>query len=227
MLKHSLDKRIGFSTRNQVYSWLRENIISLELAPGRSISEKEISEMLQVSRTPVREAFMKLAQEELLEVYPQRGTFVSLIDLKHVEEVRFIREHLERAAVRVACEVLSKENLLQLKDNLAKQKQSVEEKNYTKLFELDEEFHYTIAVGSEKERIWSVIQQMNAHLNRIRVLSLAAHYNWELILEQHETIIYAIETRNPDLADQLMEEHLKKLTFEQESLTSEYMKYFK
>jgi DNA-binding GntR family transcriptional regulator len=228
MLNVDLKKKIHkYSTRDHVYEVLRENIISLELEPGRSISEKEISELLNVSRTPVREAFVKLAQEELLEVYPQRGTFVSLIDLHHVEEARFIREHLERAAVRVACEDFSKENIKKLEENLTLQRLCMVEKNFARLFELDEEFHFTIAMGCGKERIWAVIQQMNAHLNRIRMLSLAAHYNWDLILSQHEMIITAIKEKKPELADQVMEEHLKKLTFEQESLKVEYSKFFK
>lgn len=227
-MKVKNDKRVtNYSTRDRVYEILKENIISLELEPGRSISEKEVSDSLQVSRTPVREAFVKLSQEGLLEIYPQRGTFVSLIDLYHVEEARFIREHLERAAVRVACENLTKDHILKLEGNLLMQELCVEEKNYTRLFELDEEFHYTIAAGSGKELIWNVIQQMNAHLNRIRMLSLAANYNWELVLKQHKEIITAIKEKNLSLAEKVMEEHLKKLTFEQEDLKKDYKKFFK
>jgi GntR family transcriptional regulator, rspAB operon transcriptional repressor len=223
-----LKKKINnYSTREHVYGVLKEDIISLKLEPGRNISEKEISEMLQVSRTPIREAFVKLAQEGLLEVYPQRGTFISLIDLHHVEEARFIREHLERAAVRVACQTFPKEYLLKLEANLAMQKLYVEEKDYTRFFELDEEFHYTIAMGSGKELIWTVIQQMNAHLNRIRMLRLAANHNWGLILSQHEGIIEAIKEKDKNRAEQVMEDHLKKLRFEQEDLKKEYIKYFK
>lgn len=227
MLNMEIGKRVSYSTRDRVYEVLKENIISLRLEPGRSISEKEISEMLKVSRTPVREAFVKLTQEGLLEVYPQRGTFISLIDLHHVEEARFIREHLERAAVRVASKNFPNDYLVQLESNLHMQKNSVEEKNYTKLFELDEKFHHTIAVGSGKELIWSVIQHMNAHLNRIRMLSLAANYKWDLILLQHERVIEAIKSQQPDEAEKAMEEHLMKLTFEQEELKKEYKEYFK
>lgn len=228
MLNVDSRKKVNrYSTRDRVYEVLRENIISLELEPGRTISEKEVSESLKVSRTPVREAFVKLTQEELLDVYPQSGTFISLIDMYHVEEARFIREHLERAAVRVACQNFSKDHLIQLASNFNMQKRFVEEKNFTKFFELDEEFHYTIAIGCGKERIWTVIQQMNTHLNRIRMLSLAANYNWDLILSQHERIIKAITDKQPDKAEDVMEEHLKKLTFEQEDLKNEYQKYFR
>lgn len=216
-----------YSTRDHVYQVLKENIISLELEPGRSISEKEISELLSVSRTPVREAFVKLAQEELLEIYPQKGTTISLIDLKHVEEARFVREHLERAVVKEACLNFSNEYTCELESNLLLQKQCVLEKNYTKLFELDEKFHHNIALGAGKERIWTIIQQVNSHLNRIRMLSLAANYQWDVILSQHESIIEAIKNHDQEKADKVMEQHLKKLIFEQEELQSKYSNYFK
>ena len=178
--------------------------------------------MLQVSRTPVREAFVKLTQDGLLEIYPQRGTFVSLIDLKHVEEARFIREQLERAAVRVACEHFSPDDLQKLKENLAMQKHSVLENDYNRLFELDEQYHHTIVVGSGKQLIWSVIQHMKVHINRVRMLSLAANYNWDLILQHHEMIYEAIRQGDAKAADLAMKDHLQKLTFEQDELKKQY-----
>ena len=223
----NLSKRRNFSARDHVYETLKESIIKLELKPGQSVSEKEISELLNVSRTPVREAFVRLAQEELLEVYPQRGTFISLIDLDHVEEVRFIRELLERASARLAAENPEKVDFVLLRENLQRQRFCIYENNYMKLFELDEEFHYIISIGAEKPRIWSVLQNFNAHLNRIRMLSLAANYNWEQILSQHLVIAEAIERGAPALADEAMGEHLRKLRFELDSLKEEYPTYFK
>ncbi|GAA0381782.1 DNA-binding GntR family transcriptional regulator [Bacillus horti] len=228
MLNTELKKNFpSYSTRDQVYEILKENILSLKLAPGRVISEKEMSELLEVSRTPVREAFVRLAQEELLEIYPQRGTAISLIDLHYVEEARFLREHLERAIVKLACKRFSEDHLLRLEGNIAMLELCVKEKNYTKLFELDEEFHFTLASGCDKERMWNVIQQMSGDLKRIRMLSLVAEYNWDLILSQHKEIVAAIKEGNEAKADQVMEHHLKKLTFEQESLKNEYPHFFK
>ncbi|UUZ94098.1 GntR family transcriptional regulator [Paenibacillus sp. P25] len=101
--------------RDYVHETLRKNIMELKLEPGRFISEKEVIEMLQVSRTPIREAFVKLSQEELIETIPQKGSFISLIDLKLVEESRFVRETLERAVVRQACGMLKAEQMLRCK----------------------------------------------------------------------------------------------------------------
>jgi len=210
-----------------VYETLKENIVRLTLKPGQSISEKEISEMLEVSRTPVREAFVKLVQEELLEVYPQRGTFVSLIDLNHVEEVRFIRELLERASAKLAAENSEQVDISSLKENLQRQRFCIDEKNYEKFFELDEEFHYLISIGANKPRIWSVLQNYNAHLSRIRVLSLAANYSWEQLLSQHSAILGAIEKGNAEIAEEAMGYHLRKLRFELDDLKEQYPTYFK
>jgi DNA-binding GntR family transcriptional regulator len=80
------------SAREGVYAKLKEQILNLELPPGTALSEMESSLALGVSRTSVRESFVRLAQEGLVQVLPQRGTFVSLIDPALVEEARFMRE---------------------------------------------------------------------------------------------------------------------------------------
>lgn len=221
----SIRKVANYSTRDYVYDVLKEKIITLQFEPGQSISEKEISDLFQVSRTPVREAFLKLTQENLLDVYPQRGTFVSLIDLQQVEEARFIRESLEKSVVRIACEKATTEAIRQLEEIFEEQKRCVQNNDYNQLFKLDEQFHFFITQIADKELVWSVIQQMNAHLNRIRMLSLAANINWDLILDQHEQIIEALRTKNATAAEQVMEEHLKKLIFELEEIKSNFEKY--
>lgn len=140
----------ALSTRDIVYRSLKNQILLLELPPGTGISEKEISLKFSVSRTPVREAFVRLAQEGLLAVYPQRGTVVSLIDSELVEEARFMREHLERAVIREACNTFQARKLIDLKANLDKQKLCIEDQDYKEMFMLDEEFHHVIFMGCNK-----------------------------------------------------------------------------
>ncbi|RVI35555.1 GntR family transcriptional regulator, partial [Sinorhizobium meliloti] len=84
----------------QVYRILREQIIQAELAPGARISEAEIARSLSISRQPVREAFIKLAEEGLVQVLPQRGTYVTRISTASVMDVRFVREAIEADIVR-------------------------------------------------------------------------------------------------------------------------------
>lgn len=215
------------STREHVYHLLREQILELQLEPGASLSEKEISEKFQVSRTPVREAFLKLSQEGLLEVYPQKGTFVSLIDLGLVEEARFMREQLEKAVIRLACERFPEDKLISLEMNLKMQEMCEKQQDYQKLFELDEDFHRTIFQGCNKERIWLAMQPMNTHLNRIRILRLTSNYNWNDILSQHTEIFNAIKDQSPERGVKIMQDHLTLVVIDKEDLKRVNPKYFR
>ncbi|WP_340023379.1 GntR family transcriptional regulator [Paenibacillus sp. FSL K6-1096] len=215
------------STRDIVYRSLKNQILLLELPPGTAISEKEISLKFNVSRTPVRESFVRLAQEGLLAVYPQRGTVVSLIDSELVEEARFMREHLERAVIREACNAFQSRSLIDLKANLDKQKLCIEDQDYKEMFMLDEEFHHVIFMGTGKRNTWEVIQQIKIHLNRSRMLKLTADHNWEHLYQQHYCLYEAIEQHNIAQGDQIMQEHMALTIADQEMLMEKYPQYYK
>ncbi|QHZ46448.1 GntR family transcriptional regulator [Bacillus sp. NSP9.1] len=215
------------SARDQVYDWLKEDIMKFRLTPGTHISEKEISERYEVSRTPVREAFLQLSREGLLEIYPQKGTRVSLIDLHLVEEARFMRENLEKAVAELACENFPEQAVIELEHNLNMQQLSMKQKNYESLFDLDEAFHKTIFDGCQKSNIWSVIQQMNVPFRRIRFLRLAADFNWDTIYSQHAAILEAIKSKQPSEARRIAEEHLQLVIVDREMLIEEFPGYFK
>ena len=214
------------STRDFVYETLRDAIVSLELPPGATISEKEISEELEVSRTPVREAFLRLTEDELLTVLPQRGSYISLIDLNHVEDARFLREQAEAGIIRLACESFSDSYIEKLEKNLKYQKFARDNDDENELFILDKEFHRLIAEGAGKTRVWEVIQKMDTHSNRLRKLSLAMKLNWKKLVDQHKEMVAAIKAKNPDQAEQLMREHLALLIYDQKALKESYPDYF-
>jgi DNA-binding GntR family transcriptional regulator len=217
----------ALSTRDHIYSLLKDDILKLILLPGDQISEKEISEKFKVSRTPVRESFLQLAKEGLLEIFPQKGTCVSLIDLNLVEEARFMREHLEIAVIKLACENFSQEKIFSLEMNLKIQEMCMQEKNYERLFQLDEELHQMIFEECKKSNIWLAIQQMNMPFNRIRMLRLATDFNWDNIYHQHLMIVEAIKSKKPELAVKVIQEHLTMIVFDKEKLKKEYPSYFK
>ncbi|MGF9710571.1 GntR family transcriptional regulator [Paenibacillus naphthalenovorans] len=220
-------KMMARSTRDHVYQLLRENILNMQLEPGTNISENEISEKFTVSRTPIREAFLRLAQEGLLEIYPQKGTVVSLIDLERVEEARFMREQVEKAVILLACDHFPKEYLFELEKNLRMQELCTQEHDYTKLFELDEQFHQTIFEGCNKKRSWQTIQSMKMDLDRIRMLRLATDYNWTDILMQHQEIVQVIKERQSDRAETIIRQHLNLVTHDRDALKMKYPAFFK
>lgn len=220
------ERSLAKTTRQYVYETLKNNIISLKLKPGTAISENEISELLHVSRTPIRESFIKLAEEGLIEIYPQRGTFVSLIDLNHVEEALFMRENLEIAVAKLACNIFKQEDIEDLEDILANQKRLSDRNNYPKLFELDEHFHSTIFRKCGKTNTWNAVQQMHHHYKRVRLLLLATKFDWQLILKQHTELVECIKNKRVDQIEHVMKEHLGLLVFEKSDLIQQYPEYF-
>lgn len=215
------------SAREFIYQTLRDKILKLELKPGAKISESEISHQLKVSRTPVRESFLKLSQEDLIEIYPQKGTFVSLIDLDLLEEGRFVRENIERAIVRMACAGFPEEYRFQLETNLKMQEVCNEKRNYSRLYQLDDQFHKILFFGCGKIRTWNLMQQMNTHFNRMRHLRLFSSLEWDVIVAQHKEIFRLITEQKADLADQAMIQHLRLAVTEIDLLISQYPDYFR
>lgn len=222
----STEQRIKGSTREYSYQILKNRIFRMELEPGTKISEKEIADELNVSRTPVREAFMKLAEEELLDIIPQSGTIVSRINLKHVEEGRFIRERIEKEIVALACASFPEEFRFRLETNIALQDICAGNQNFYKLFELDEEFHQILFEGTGKERTWKMLQQLNIHFNRLRLLRLSKDSHWEDIISQHKEIYQLIIHKQAKQAALVMESHLRLVVVEQEFLLAKYPQYF-
>lgn len=214
------------SARDQLYDILKEKILRLELEPGTKISEKEIAEQLHISRTPVREAFLKLAQEELLDIIPQSGTIVSRINLSHVEEGRFIREIVEKEVAALACTKFRQDHLFELEKNITMQELCAEKGNFLELFELDEKFHRLIYDGCGMLRSWKMIQSLNSHFNRLRVLRLSSDLDWDIIISHHKQIYRLIANREAEKVRQVMEEHLRLVEIEKDVLKRQYPHYF-
>ncbi|WP_088104863.1 GntR family transcriptional regulator [Halalkalibacter urbisdiaboli] len=218
----------NLSMGTRVYEFLRSEIVSLKLSPGKSISENEIAERLQVSRTPVREAFLRLSQEDLVNVFPQKGSFVSLIDLEHLEEARFMREHLEVATTKLACELFTEKNLIDITANLEAQKMAIQTKDIEGFYELDDKFHSIIFSSCKKSRVWEVIQNMmSINFNRMRYLSLTEKLNTDMIISQHQEIVESIKEQNPVRAEKVVREHLNLVVIDHQALNKKYPNHFK
>lgn len=226
VIQISIDVEIKGSTRDFVYNHIKEQIINWDLKPGTKISEKEVAQNLNVSRTPVREAFLQLAQEELLIIIPQKGTIVSKVDLSLVEEGRFVREHIEKAIVREVCTKISDDQLFQLETNLLMQELCLKKGSHNQLFQLDEEFHQLLFEICTKIRTWNNIRKMNSHFDRLRMLRLAKNHDFEVIVGQHKEIFECISEKNPDKAEAIMEKHMKLVFVESKELKAKNPEYF-
>ena len=217
----------GTTVGDYVYEVIKKNIINLNMAPGNRVSEKEISDLLNVSRTPVREAFIKLSKEGLLYILPQRGTYISYIDLGIVEDARFIRESLEKSVLKIATEKFPEELLEVLQENINTQKRLVKQKLFFEFLLMDEEFHKTIFMGCNKGRTWSFIEQINSEYKRVRMLTFIGDFNWKNVIGQHAQILESIRNHDEQMAQEIINTHIKKLMFEQVELKAKYPQYFK
>lgn len=216
------------STREYVYRSLKSYIMDFTLPPGSALSEKEMANLLNVSRTPVREAFIQLAQERLLDIMPQKGTYVSLIDLEDVEESRFLRETLETAVMRIACHQFPREMLFELQSHITIQELCFTEKHFDKFFALDEDIHRVIFTGCNKRRTWAMMQQMHGHYNRVRWLNVAGGgYDLLTILEHHTQLVQAIREGDEELGVRTLHNHLNKVLIDINDLRAQYSDYFK
>ena len=192
----------------QIYEWLRRAIVRLEMPPGAPIAEKDICSSFEVSRTPVREALQRLAEEDLVEILPHSGTWVTRISFELAEEGFMLRRALEVESVRRASERVGDVELRQLDEIIGRMREVLREGRLDDYLEVDDAFHGAIARISGYPRIWKFIQLAKVHLDRMRQLSAPVPGHLAEVTEQHAAIVQALARRNATQAELAMRIHL-------------------
>ena len=206
------DEKARQGTRgNRVFDEIRQAIVQLRLRPGNLLSEAEVARQLGVSRQPVREAFIKLAEIGLVEVRPQRGTFVVLISKREVQNARFIREAVEVAVARKAAAEAGADHIKRLRAIIEAQKRTGEAGDQIEFLRLDEMFHEAIAASADCDYAWRVLENLKAQMDRVRFLSIADATPFETIIAQHEAIVDGIERRSPKDAEAAVRAHMAEI----------------
>lgn len=195
----------------QIYRYLRKDIVTCVIHPGSLLSEKEVSARFNVSRQPVREAFIKLAEAGLVQVLPQRGTFVRKISAQRVADGRFIREAVEIAVVRRAALEIAATGLMALEHNLQLQRLAAERHDSQAFLALDDEFHRLIAEGIDCLLAWETVENIKATMDRVRFLTLSEVSPPESLIQQHEEIFAALKVKDADAAEKAMRRHLQEM----------------
>lgn len=222
-----LEKEKNENSRNYVLRVLTENIIDMELPPGSLVSENDISVKLNVSRTPVREAIIELSKQELIDVYPQRGSYVSKLDYELIEETRFMRLVLEKSVLELACEQgISEETLLKLRQNVSMSQYYLENSQRDQLLAMDNEFHRLIFESVNKTRIYQILKLQMIHFDRLRSLTMQSIKDIKTV-EDHENILYALERKDSELACMMITRHLGRHQIEKDELIQAHPDYFK
>lgn len=202
----------GLSAGQHIYKTLKESIVNCKFAPGEAISDKQISERFGVSRQPVRDAFIKLAEDGLIQILPQRGTYVRKISTRQVRNARFIREAVETAIVHKAAESISDESLLELDTILTRQIFTAQTNDVAQFLQLDDEFHYVLAKSIDCVEAWEMIEHVKAQMDRVRYLTMPNFSPISKMVEQHSAVVTALRAHDPERAVAAMQSHLRELT---------------
>lgn len=194
-------KRIDASrpAGEQIFRSIKQAILKMDLQPGCIVSEAEIAAKFGASRTPVREAFMRLRENGLVVTYPSRGNFVSKLNKEKILESRYLREALEMANIRhLVSHGFRKESHKHLLQNLRHQKVAAEEGDPHTFGILDDAFHLELAVATGFPRAAEVLEKEKMVLDRLRVLSLRDRSHLVVLHGEHTRIYEAICERNMD-----------------------------
>ena len=212
--------------KTDVYSALRNSIINLNLAPGSSISETEISQKFQISRTPVREAFIQLSMEGLVEVIPQKETRVSLIDPARVEQEFFLRESLETAVLEPFIANNGRKYFAEMENLLSLQDSALKTKSYIDFMSYDDRFHQILFEASGQLLSWEVLSSMSGHYHRVRMLSILIAGIGDEKIGEHRKIITALKKSDLEKSREMLYHHLHNLDTEEELLKERFPAYF-
>jgi GntR family transcriptional regulator, rspAB operon transcriptional repressor len=195
----------------QLFSKLRQAIIEMTLRPGEALSENEIASRFGVSRQPVREAFIKLSEAGLLQILPNRGTFVVKISVREVANARFVREAVEVGIARSASRMMTTAQIDGLFEGLEHQRAAVAGADHRRLNLLDDAFHRAIADVVDCDYAARIVEGARAQTDRVRYLGLWHAASMTIIVEQHAAIVEALARRDPDAAEAAMRRHLREI----------------
>lgn len=214
------------SGRDYALRTIKENIISLELAPGSQISENALAAEMGLSRTPVREALIELSKVEVIEVHPQRKSTVPLIDYDLVEESRFMRNLLECAVVELVCDMAGPIDIERLNANIRLQSFYLDGYYTNELMALDNQFHGMLFDIAKKSRVFQLIQNIAIHFDRVRGMALSSVKDLKVV-QDHQDLVEFIRRKDAKGARELMEVHLNRYRIDTAEIRKVYPQYFK
>lgn len=211
------------STAQQVHDWLHRRVVTGELLPGARLSETEIAAQLGLSRQPVREAFIRLAEGGLAEIRPQRGTYIGRISMRAVLSARLIREAVESDLARMVAQ--TRPDLSTFHAQIAAQEAAHAAGDVPGFIWADDRFHAALAEAAGCPAVWQDLDRLKAQMNRMRHLSMRVFDRADTIA-QHRTMLAALETGDPDAAEAATRAHLRQMLDELPQMAAAHPDFF-
>lgn len=213
------------SARDYAARTLVENIVHTRLEPGQQLVEQTLCQAMAISRTPLREAMLDLANRQLIEIRPKIGSYVARIDPEIVEQVRHLRSVLESELAAMACRTCTREALDRLWENTAVWRMYIERKQEEKIFSLDKEFHRMMYELCGRMYWYRLVESAAPHFDRTTVLSFRCR-PMEHILEDHEALLRAVEAKDEAAARAVATRHMERYRENIATIRKAYPDYF-
>lgn len=203
--------RAGLTASAVIHRRLRDDIVSMIRLPGEAISEKEIALQQGVSRTPVREALLRLAEENLVDIAPKSGTHVARIPIAALADAFCARDALERTMARKAASNARASAVANMRAIIERQRECVEHGDTAGFHQADDALHRAIADAAGHVGVWDMVRTIKLQLDRYRRLTLPQPGRLERVITEHCAVVDAIADRDPPRAVASMHMHINRL----------------
>ena len=209
----------------QVFERLRELIVALDLVPGTVLPPNELAEAFGVSRTPVRDALLRLEEEGLVDIFPQHATMVSRISIPSARQAHFLRLAIELEIVHTLSQRGDEGLVARLQRYIDRQRAALAAADYTAFIATDHSFHREMHEAAGVGELWDMAQRVSGHVDRLRRLHLPEQGKAERVLADHQAIVDAVAARDPALAQRRLREHLSGTLSQIETICARYPNY--
>jgi len=199
----------------KAYNLLREKIITLEFGPGEPLDEKRIEKEFGLGRTPFREAVLKLEADNLVDVFPGKGTYVKQITLKGVRDLLQALLAMERATIQLAVLNITPEQIAEIRAISEQIKEAIRKRDPLHITYFNSQFHRLIARASDNEYLSTYIQKIRVEEQRLAFLcfskEVSAHYpleeHFKQVIREHSNMIASLEEKDAQRLDEEMVNH--------------------
>lgn len=196
---------------DDIFEQLRSEIISLRLKPGTRISEIEFANQFDVSRQPVREAFIRLSKMKLLEIQPQKATLVRKISEREILHARFLRVAVEVEVIRLACKIEDNPFQDAFEKNLKAQESALAAGQMLEFHDLDYDFHNLICATAQCEFAFDTIADSKTHVDRLCLISLSTERGMYEIFQDHQQLYQMLQKKDAVETERLIRLHICRL----------------
>ena len=213
------------SAAAQVLEFLRENIINLNLKPATPLDRQVLAEQFNLSQTPIRDALLRLEEDGLVDIYPQRATVVRRIDVKSAQRAHFLRQSVELEVVRALAASPSQELVSRLSAILSQQANALECFDFPRFVWADQAFHRTMYEAAGVEPLWHVARRLSGNLDRLRHLHVPMPGKAANVIVQHQRILDAVAKGNVAESEQAVRSHLTGTLNHLDEIRAQYANY--